>query len=105
MKMQVDNNNNQFAFLVSVCINLKERNPYICISIKPLFMFHYMTRSEYLKGIEDALAEKHKRVTASREAAAEFIDSLGIRHLLVPMTEEEIKAAEEKRTAENRTVE
>jgi hypothetical protein len=63
-------------------------------------MVHYMTRSEYLKRIEDALLEQRKRVMASKEAAAELIDSLGIRHLLIPMTEEEIKAAQEKRAAE-----
>jgi hypothetical protein len=60
-------------------------------------MFHYITTAEYHKKIDEALLEKKRKVTASKEAAAAFIDSLGIRHLLVPMTEEEIKAAEEKR--------
>lgn len=64
-------------------------------------MFHYMTRAEYLKGIEDALLEQRRRVGSSREAAARIIDSLGMRHLLIPMTEEEIKAEQEKRAAEN----
>lgn len=59
-------------------------------------MFHYMTRAEYLKRIEDALLEQGRLVRSSKAAAAELIDSLGIRHLLVPMTEEEIKAKEEK---------
>jgi hypothetical protein len=56
-------------------------------------MFHYMTRAQYLKGIEDLLLEQRRRVISSREAAAELIDSLGMRHLLIPMTEEEIKVA------------
>ncbi len=63
-------------------------------------MFHYMTRAEYLKRIEDALLEHGKLIRSSREAAAEVIDSLGIRHLCTPMTEEEINAAAEKRAAE-----
>lgn len=66
-------------------------------------MFHYMTRAEYLKRIEDALLEQGRLVRSSKEAAAELIDSLGIRHLCVPMTEEEIKAAQEKRAAEQET--
>lgn len=60
-------------------------------------MFHYITTAQYHEEIDAAIAEQHKKATASKEAAAAFIDSLGIRHLLVPMTEEEIKAAEEKR--------
>lgn len=67
---------------------------------KTLLMFHYITRAEYFKRIEDALIEQRKKVIASREAAAELIDSLGMRHLLIPMTEDEIKAAQEKRAAE-----
>lgn len=64
---------------------------------KPLLMFHYMTQAEYHKRIEDDLLEQHRIVTSSKEAAAAFIDSLGIRHLLIPMTEKEIKAAARKR--------
>ena len=60
-----------------------------------------MTNREYHQQIDAALTEQYKRVTASREAAAAFIDSLGIRHLLIPMTEEEIKAEQEKSTAKN----
>lgn len=66
---------------------------------KTLFMFHYMTRAEYLKRIEDDLLEQGRLIRSSKEAAAELIDSLGIRHLLIPMTEEEIKAAQEERAA------
>ncbi len=58
-------------------------------------MFHYMTSSEYVKRIEDALLDQLKKVSSSKEAAAEVIDSLGIRHLLIPMAEEEIKAAQD----------
>lgn len=63
----------------------------------PLFMFYNMTQAEYLKRIEDGLLEQLKRVSSSKEAAKELIDSLGIRHLLIPMTEEKIKATEEER--------
>lgn len=62
---------------------------------KPLLMFHNMTQEEHLKRIEDALMEQRRLIRSSKAAAAELIDSLGIRHLLVPMNEEEIKAAEE----------
>ena len=62
-------------------------------------MFHYMTRAEYLKRIEDDLLEQGRLIRSSKEAAAELIDSLGIRHLLIPMTEEEIKAAQEERAS------
>ncbi|WP_153657705.1 hypothetical protein [Chitinophaga sp. SYP-B3965] len=54
-----------------------------------------MTQSEYLKRIEDGLLAQRKLIRSSKEAAAELIDSLGMRHLLIPMTKEEIKAAEE----------
>jgi hypothetical protein len=57
-------------------------------------MFHYMTQTEYLKRIEDDLLEQRRLIRSSKAAAAELIDSLGIRHLLIPMTEEEIKVAE-----------
>lgn len=60
-------------------------------------MFHNMTQAEYLKQVEDALLEQRRKVGSSREAAAEIIDSLGMRHLLIPMTEKEIKAAARKR--------
>lgn len=68
-------------------------------------MFHYMTRAEYLDRINDLMLDQLRKVSSSKEAAKELIDSLGIRHLLIPMTEEEIRAKdeaeaeEEKRTA------
>lgn len=65
-------------------------------------MFPYLTRAEYIKSIEDDLIEQRKIVTSSKEAASAFIDSLGVRHLLVPMTKKEIKAAEKKRAAKKK---
>lgn len=65
-------------------------------------MFHYMTQAEYHERIHAALMEQRRIVTSSKEAASAFIDSLGIRHLLIPMTEKEIKAAEKKRAAEQK---
>lgn len=62
-------------------------------------MFHNMTMAQYIKEIEDGLLEQRRKIGSSREAAAELIDSLGMRHLLIPMTEEEIKAAAKKRAA------
>ncbi|WP_343302767.1 hypothetical protein AAHN97_14580 [Chitinophaga niabensis] len=61
-----------------------------------------MTNKEYIQRIENGLLEQRRRIESSKEAAAALIDSLGIRHLLIPMTEEEIKAAAEKRTLENK---
>jgi hypothetical protein len=64
-----------------------------------------MTNREYIQRIEDGLLEQRKRIESSKEAAAALIDSLGIRHLLIPMTEEEIKAEEENRATKKRIAE
>ncbi|WP_074237556.1 hypothetical protein [Chitinophaga niabensis] len=58
-----------------------------------------MTTNEFHQQIEDGLLEQRKKIESSKEYAAALIDFLGIRHLLVPMTEEEIKAAEEDKAA------
>ena len=44
-----------------------------------------MTRGQYIKQIEDVLLAQRKRVSSSKEEARKVIDSLGIRHLLVPI--------------------
>jgi hypothetical protein len=66
-----------------------------------MLMYYSMTNAEYLKRIEDGLLEQLKNVSSSKKAAAELIDSLGIRHLLLPIDKKVTakKAASKKKAA------
>lgn len=63
---------------------------------KPFVMFHYMTQAEYVKEIMDGLLEQRRKIGSSRQAAAELIDSLGMRHILIPINEDEKKPIRKK---------
>lgn len=62
----------------------------------------YLTRAAYLKSIEDLLLEQRKRILSSKEEARKLIDSLGIRHLLVPMEKPARKKAAKKKSVKKK---
>ena len=55
-----------------------------------------MTSKQYIKQVNDVMLEQLKRVSSSKEAAKELIDSLGIRHLLVPIEKGKRKKNQKK---------
>jgi hypothetical protein len=57
----------------------------------------YLTRTAYLKSIEDALLEQLERVSSSKEEADKLIASLGIEHLLISPEETVKKKADAKK--------